>query len=69
MFFEILIFNFFPYEQNENIFTDIIYATILAYIFYILIESPFNNIFGLLMNRKSQVKLEYLNNNNHITKF
>jgi hypothetical protein len=41
---------------------------LLAYIFYILIESPFTNLFGVVFSRKSVEKSDHLNTNNHLSK-
>lgn len=45
-------------EKFEHLMVDLVYDIILAYIFYILIESPFFNVFNHFMRPKvrSEVK-------------
>ncbi len=51
--------------QFQNIAIDLMFDTLLAYIFYILIESPFTNLFGVVFSRKSVEKSDHLDTNNN----
>ncbi len=70
--------NIFFFQKFSNIVIDVMFDTLLAYILYILVDKPFNNIYELISSHKSvenkenEVKDFYdnddLNNNNYATK-
>jgi hypothetical protein len=70
--------NIFFFQKFSNIVIDLMFDTLLAYILYILVDKPFNNIYELISSNESvgdkghEVKdfydKDHLNNNNHISK-
>jgi hypothetical protein len=60
------------FQKFSNTIIDIMFEILLAYILYILVDKPFNNIYELILNRKPVEdfydKDNFNNNNNYETK-